>query len=487
MTDVAAAPAPPPPPTGRRALGDILVQVVGRLGNGLLGVVVMVVLARSLGTADFGRWTTLITVISLAGPLTEVGITQVAITRASARPDEEGAWLGALLAVRTALAVVIAGGCLIAIAFLGDDAHMRLAGALLTGTVLLAGVSALGAVFQLRVRNDLGIAVVTLNSVIWTAAVIAADRTGRGLVALAAGFLASAVVSLALQTVLVLRRSHVSFAGWRANGRELVRVGLPLSISTLLIVAYVKADQILVFSIAGERSAGLYGAAYRILDQVIVISVSVTTTLYPLVVRAHATDPARMRFLLQRALEGLLTVALGALAFAIPCGGDALALLFGDSYRAAGPTLAILMGVLLFTSVSYLNGSLVLIYGLQKRVLAFATVGLVVNLALNVAFIPVYGYVAAAWATVATELVVVVLTSRATVAAMGWRPSLRVPARTTLAAAATCLALAELRLADVPVAVLLVLTPLVYGALLVALGGVRSREALALARRPRGG
>jgi O-antigen/teichoic acid export membrane protein len=486
MTDVGTTVERPPDPTGRRALGDILVQVVGRVGNGLLSVVVMVVLARSLGTGDFGRWTTLITVVSLAVPLSEVGLSQVAITRAAEKPQEEGSWLGALLLIRTTVAIAAAAACLVAVLVLGDSGGMRVAGVLVTGTVVVAGISSLGAVFQLRVRNDLAILVVTLNSLIWTAAVVEVDRLGGGLVALGAVFLAAAVAAMALQTVLALRLVHLSFESWRRRARDLVRIGLPISISTLLIVAYVKADQILVFSLAGGKAAGLYGAAYRILDQMIIISASVTTTLYPLLVRAHATDPERFRFLLQRALEALLAIALGALAFAIPCSGDAMALVFGESFRAAGPTLTVLMGVLLLTSVSYLNGTLVLIFGLQRRLVVFAAAGLVVNLGLNVALIPVYGYIAAAWATVFTELVVVVLTSRATVAALGWRPSPAVALRAALAAALTSLVLAELRVSGIPTAALVGLTPVVYGGLLVVTGGLRVSETLALLRRGRG-
>lgn len=480
MSDVVAADVPA---TGRRALRDIIVQVVGRLANGLLGVVVLVVVARLLGAEDFGRWTTLLAIALLAIPLTELGITQVAVLRAAEDPEEEPQWLGALLAVRCLLALVAAAACVAAVLLLSDDGRMTAAGVLISGAVLLSGFGSLTAVFQLRTRNDLTVLGITVNSVVWTAAVVTLGVVGGGLVALAACFLAAAAVMTGVQTVLALRRSRISFAGWRERGREIMRVGLPLSIGTVLVLAYGRADQIMVYSLAGERDAGLYGAAYRILDQATVIPLSVTTTLYPLLLRARAAaDPERVQYMLQRALEVLLAVGFGALAFAIPCGGDALVLLFGEEFRAAGPTLAILMGVFLLICMNYLNGSVVLMLGLQKRVLAFAAAGLVCNLALNATLIPRYGYVAAAWATVATELVVVVLTGRATIAAMRWRPDLDVILRGVLAATVCCLALANLKLSDVPIGVMLALTPLLYGGLLVLLKGVRVAETIALVR-----
>lgn len=485
MTDLevaAGSPDAPAAPSGRRAAGDIAVQVAGRLGNGVLGIAVMVLVTRALGTEDFGRWSTLLTVIGLAGPLTEVGISQVAIGRAAARPEEEASWLGALLALRLVLAGALGLVSVGAVLALSDGSDMALAGVLLCGTVLLGGLSALTAVFQLRVRNDLLVVTITANSIVWTSAVVLVAALGGGLVALAAGFLGAALVSTTLQVVLGLKRARIDLSGWRVKARELIRVGLPLSLGTVLVIAYGKADQLLVFSLDSERAAGLYGAAYRILDQAIVVPLSVATTLYPLLVRAHVDDPERLRFLLQRALEVLVAVSLGALAFAIPCGGDVLALLFGEEFRPAGPTLAILMAVFGVICLSYLNGSLILIFELGPRMLAISAVGLAVNIGLNLVLIPSHGYVAAAWVTLVTEIVVLGLTTHTTLSRLGWTPDLGRVMRVVLAAAITGGALALLREADVLIEALLVLTPMLYGGLLVGLRGIRVAETLALVR-----
>ena len=52
--------------------------------------------------------------------------------------------------------------------------------------------------FQTRVRNDLTILVLTVNSILWTAAVVAIAATDGGMVWFAAAFLASAVCSVGL-------------------------------------------------------------------------------------------------------------------------------------------------------------------------------------------------------------------------------------------------------------------------------------------------
>ena len=249
--------------------------------------------ARGLGQDGFGRWSTLLAVVALATPLTELGMQQVAVARAAARPDQEAPWLGALVGIRMALGAAASLICLVAVLLISDDGEMRLTGALLCGTVMLAAFGAFGAVFQLRVRNDLSVLVMTANSVVWTAAVIVVAARGGGLVPLGISFLgASAVHRGADGRDVAAPRARVVRGDRRATAASSMRVGLPLTISGLLVLAYARIDQVIVFSYAGERGAGLYGAATRILDQVVIVPLSITTTLFPILVAAGQPDPS---------------------------------------------------------------------------------------------------------------------------------------------------------------------------------------------------
>lgn len=461
---------------------DIAVQIGGRLINGLFGAVVLIILARVLSTGQFGAWSTLTTVIFLGGALTDLGFSSVAVTRAASQPEEEAAWLGSLLIVRVVLSAVAALACIAAVVVLDRTPHMLPAGILLSITVALGGFGALAAIFQLRVRNDLGIIVMTINSVAWTgaAAVVAA---GHGtLVAFAVAFVAANVTAAAVQAWLAIRRTRISLDAWRERARSLIRVGLPLSVATLLVYSYARADQILVYQCVGQRAAGLYGGAYRMLDQASVIPLSLTTTLYPLLVRAFSESRSRLRVLLQRGFEVLTAVSLGGLVFTIVCGGQLLALLFGDRYRAAGPTLAVLMAAFVLISYSYLNNTMVLLLDLQRATARIAAAGLVLNVAFNLIFLPRWGYVAAAWGTVATELLVLGLITRLTSRALRFRPDVVVAARAALAAAVSVAVLEALRQAGAPLVILIVAFGGAYPALLVLCGGIDLPSTLALVR-----
>src|SRR5580700_451198 len=454
----------------RRTSLDIAVQVIGRFFNLALGVVVTLVIVRSLGAHGFGEWSTLLAVTQIAANLGELGLNQVAVSRSAAEPEREASWLGALLVMRLLLAVPLALASMLVVLLIIPNAGARLAGILLSCVLLLTAPSALSAVFQLRVRNDISTALLTLNSVVWAGAVVAIAATSGGIVWFAGAMVAVSALTSAVTVMVALRMAPVRVRGIREFQRTLIRVGLTLGAAGILVTFYVRLDQILVLEFAGAVQAGLYGAVYRILDQVQFIPASVMTTLFPMIASAYPADLHRVRELIQTAAEFLSIASLPILAFTIVTAHQIVVLLFGPEFLAAAPALPILMAAFVAISFGYLTGSLVVVLGLQRRFLVYAALGLVVNAVLNVLLIPPYGFQAAAWITLVTELVVMVLITRDIIRALSMRPRVGRLARTAAAAVVMGIATWLAQSAGVPLLGLVAISGVTYS---VAIAGLR--------------
>ena len=417
----------------RRAVVDILVQVIGRLGNLALGVGVTLVLVRSLGARGFGEWSTILAITQIAVNFGDLGLSQVAIMRAVADRAQEASWLGALVSLRVVLAVPVTLGALIGVVAVVSGGPALLAGVLLSLVLLVSAPGAVNAVFQLRVRNDVSTALLTFNSVAWLAAVVAVAASGGGIVAFAASYLVISVLTTSLTIGLALRWLRPRLAGARRLWGPLLRVGLVVGAAGILVTTYVRLDQVLVFEFAGSREAGLYAASYRILDQAQFIPISVMTTLYPLIASSYPTDVVRVRRLLQLAAEYLSMGSFGALAFTIVAARPIMVLLLGPQFAAAAPALPILMGAFVSISFGYLVGNMVVILQMQRRFIVYAAVALALNVVFNLILIPPYGFIAAAWVTLATEVTVMSLTSRSVARKLQMRPNWSRFARIALA------------------------------------------------------
>jgi O-antigen/teichoic acid export membrane protein len=133
--------------------------------------------------------------------------------------------------------------------------------------------------------------------------------------------------------------------------------------------------------------------------------------------------------------------------------------------------------------LGYVYGSMIVVLGIQRRVLRFALLALFVNISLNLILVPIFGYVAAAAVTVVTEALVLALTVRVVGPMMGFRLRYNLIVRTALAAGIMCVLVWLLRKAGVPVGGLICASIVIYVPALFALRAVDRREIRALVTR----
>lgn len=482
-----AAGAPAEVPVSRRRAGrDIAAQMVLRALNLALGVAVTLVLVRALGDVGFGQWSTLFAVVMFVGYFGDMGLDRVAVERAAAAPEQAPAWVGALVTLRLLLSIptmlVAMGVCL----WVADGAAMRTAAVIVGALVPISALSAVRVVFQLQVRNAITTLIEVGNGVLWAGAVLLVATQDGGLVPVAAAFLLVTTVTAIVQVALAVRAAPVRWRGARRLWRPLFALGVPVGVGGLLTLGYGYIDQVIVFELAGARDAGLYGAVYRIYERIQFLPGAMMTTLFPIFVAARAADPARVKRLFGLAIDYLVLLSLPALTIALAGPEPIVRLLFGAEFADAAPALPILMATFVLVSVGYLAGYLIIAYGLQRRFVIVAVVALALNVTANLLTVPRWGFLAAAWVTLATELFVVCCTLTMICRRIGVSPRGRHLGRIAGAAAAAGLGAWGLRLAGVPVGVWAPVGAGAYALMLLGLRVVHIGELRALIGREPG-
>jgi O-antigen/teichoic acid export membrane protein len=462
-----------------------VIQLGGRAVNLAIGVAGIAILARALGTDGFGVWSTALAFVGIFGFLTNLGLAPVATQRMAAEPDSESEWLGALMGT---VAIASLGAFIIAVATIpvlgdGDDGDIRLVTLILALSLLCAAPGALLAVFDSRVRPGLRIVLLTFNSLGWLAAIVFLAFTDAGIVAFALAFLGISVLTALLQWAATRRFANIALRAGRRRWKPLVRIALPIGLAGALVTVYYRIDSVLIFELKGAEEAGIYGAAYRFLDPIQFVPVSILAAVFPVMAAVYVHDPERVRRLVQRAGDYLLVVALGVLGGTVALAQPIVDLLLGPGYERSATVLPILMLAFVFISMGYLSGYLTTIVGKQWRLAAIAAGGVVANVAFNLALIPPFGAVGAAWATVVTELAVNGLALWTVFRVLKFRPSFNRAIRALLAAAIMTAAVAAAAQIDL-IAGLLVAGPVYLGALL-ALGATTRAELRDLIGRER--
>lgn len=271
-------------------------------------------------------------------------------------------------------------------------------------------------------------------------------KVGIGLALLSAGWGAVGLALTALLTnvitagifVWLLRRINVH-AVWRlpgAQARQLLRDASPLFLNNLLAGLFFRVDVLVLQPARGPAEVGIYDAAYKFLSLVLIIPQYFTLALFPQLARLAAQRDETFATTYTLAIKLLLTLALPLCVATTFLAPDLMYLLGGAEYLPdAGIALQILIWFLPF---SYVNGLIqyVLIAAGQQRALFPAFLATAVfNIIANLVFTPIYGFRAASFITIGSELILIVPFLLLVHRRIGPLPSIGIALRPLLAAA----------------------------------------------------
>ncbi len=159
-------------------------------------------------------------------------------------------------------------------------------------------------------------------------------------------------------------------------------------------LAFNTIDVLMLGLMASPEQVGLYGAAYRVLNQVLATYYLLTQVLYPQFARHGIEDRAQMlraRILLPLVGAGILIAAVISVSRRM-----VLTIVFGHQFLAACPLLILLAwSIPLDFVTSYLSNAFIA-WGMEKKILLCTGIGAASNIVLNLAFIPSRGALAAA-------------------------------------------------------------------------------------------
>jgi O-antigen/teichoic acid export membrane protein len=385
---------------GSRAVINTTLVLAARVVSRLVALVMVIVLARHLGDDAYGRYTTLIAYSALVSVVADLGLSPLYTREAARQPDDLPWYLGTLLTGKVFLAITASLIFAIALATAGLGGLIVPGAALL---VLTTYANLLRNTFYALGRLEFEAIAIVAEIAIQAGLILAGARTGQGVGyfvwAYAGSFGFTCLYCLAVITVFRLGR--LSFRFDRALFRRWLRLAFPFALGAFLTNLYFRADVPILQHFKPFHEVGWYQFAYKPFESLQFVPLAVQAVAYPLLGvyfrdARHRLGIAYARFFKILVVLGWpLTV--GTFVLAGPVGR-----LF-QLYPESIPALRILALAIVFLFAN--SAFTAMLYAVDRQDLfAWATgVAVVVNVGLNLAFIPRYGYLAASAITVVTE------------------------------------------------------------------------------------
>ncbi len=332
---------------------------------------------------------------------------------------------------------------------------------------------------------------VVLESIILLALVLYGGRTHQGIFYYVWAYAIQYAFSCVFFAV-VLAAKRIAVIGWRFEPdllREWFWKGLPFALTFVLTILYFRIDQPLVYVLRSPTDAGYYAAAYKPIESLLFVPMTFLSIVFPVLSIYYHERKAELIDAVNRFYKALLLmgwpVAIGIFVLA----GPLTSLLLGSQYLPSEAALRILS---LALGIAFVNNAFIGALNASDRQSSFtwaAGWSLLANVALNLALIPLFGYLGASVATVLTEIVLGVAAWLLTARYVGQVPIVTLSWRVVLAGLVMGVAIFPLRsFSGVEVAIPIIAGAVVYAAavlLLRALSGEEiawARRALALAR-----
>jgi O-antigen/teichoic acid export membrane protein len=186
--------------------------------------------------------------------------------------------------------------------------------------------------------------------------------------------------------------------------KGILKEALPFGVLGILGLLYFKVDTLMLSYMRGNFETGIYTAAYRFLEAVIIIPSAFASALFPILTKLHTTDLDEVKKVYFKSLKLLFSLSLFIVV------GYFLILpifikTFLPNYSDTTEILMILTLTIPFMFI-HIPAAIVLMSTNMyiRSILVLSVLTLIFNILANLIFIPSYGYWAAAWITVVSEM-----------------------------------------------------------------------------------
>lgn len=367
-----------------------------------VGLVVGVWIARYLGPDGYGLLSFTGSYVMLFSAVALFGLESLVVRELVLTPSASATILG------TAFLIRLASGALAYLLALGTIMLLRPADrlalvlvAVLGSSLLLQASEVIDLWFQSRVASRYTVMVRIAAFLASALAKIVSVMAGASLtVVVVATAAESLLLSCGLLLVYRLRGGQLTSWRWDAiRFRALVSSAVPMVLSGIVLMVYLRIDQVMLGALAAETEVGYYAAAVRISEVWYFVPAAIVSSVFPRIVELRASDELQFHRKLQR-LYNLLAFLGYAVALPVTLLSPWLVqLLFGAAYRPAGPLLSVLIWAGLFANLTVVRNAHFIALDWGRAQLWTASAGAVSNVVLNLVLIPRYGAMGAAVAT----------------------------------------------------------------------------------------
>ncbi len=359
-------------------------------------------IARSLGPSHYGQLSYALSFVGLFAFISTVGIDNILYRDLIKKPNETNKLLGSAFIIKVAAGSLAAALCSIAALFLVDNDVSKILIFILTGTFIFNSFQIINHEFQAKVQSKYPSIITILVVLILNILKVSVIMLNEGVIYLALILLLEPILYILFYVYIYTTKLGGKITSWsydKLTAQSLLRDSLPLLFSSAFVLIYSRIDQVFIKHMINSEAVGIYDSAVRIAEVWYIIPSILVTALFPAIINAKITSKEMYYKRLKKLGLFLLSLAIGISLPVTIMAPFIMNTLYGEAFIAG----SVILQIYVWATIAIFLGSLVLNYLIAenyRKVLFFTSlIPMLINVVLNILWIPSFGIVGAAYAT----------------------------------------------------------------------------------------
>lgn len=394
-------------------------QIVGKIITSASTILATIIMTRSLGVDGYGDFTKALSIIAIFYPIVDFGFNAVTLKYFTKNPNQTKEILEKLLVTRVLFSFAVIFLILLITIFLpySPDTHLgfnslvKLAIVVASFMVICQAVFVtFNSYFQYKLRYDQSAIASSLGSITSIIFILIFAYIYPSILTMVAANIIGSVAMVIISYFMIRRFLESINPKFDFDfSLKIFRNALPLGLTLIFNLIYFRADAIILSATRPTSEVAYYGLSYRVFENVLVIPIFFVNSIYPLMLKSIKNNIEKFKNFIKMSAIVLLASSI-ILSIIFYYSAEWIMLLIGGSdFLEAAAALKILSISIPAFYLSALTMWLLVVFNLQKILILIYGFGAVLNIILNLIFIPKFGYISASIITGVSESIILIL------------------------------------------------------------------------------
>ena len=374
----------------------------------VISLFVGIYVVRYLGPERFGLLSYSVSFVWLFSSLASFGLNNILVRELVQSPEQRNNLLGTVFWLKVFGTFVMATAIALALQFFEDEQQTYWMIIIIALGYLFQTTNVIELYFQAQVQSKFIVRAQVAQMLITSLFKIYLIYIQAELIWFAFALMLDQAVAAAL--FLIVYCWEINFFPfftfhWK-RAKKLMDGALPLIFSGMMVLLYMKIDQVMLKEMLNAKAVGVYAAAVKLCEAWYFIPSAIMASLFPAIIESRKESEEYYENRVQKLYEMMVW---GSLLVAIPTSFLAdwfIQVLYGAIFQEAAIVLKIYIWTFVFVSLGVASSHWLVAENLEKYALLRSLLGAIINITLNWYMIPIYGITGAAYATLITQLFV---------------------------------------------------------------------------------